>query len=164
MRNILIFFIGIFFLSCAFAQDKPAPEKPTPEKRFRDISCPPVSALKKDPKKLNWSAEGGWKSYELSFVNHIAGFMGAQWHGVKIGQITCVYQGQALHAFPILLVFNTIAVEPDGGEWSKNLGGYKNCVSSSQSECNFLVPLKPKQGNIYQELEQFKQKHPNVEK
>lgn len=120
--------------------------------------CPPISALTKnpDPTKWNWTAPGGWKSYGISFVPQIKEFDGAQWNGVDVGQLTCIYKGQEKTYFPILLVYHALTLEPTSGKWSKNLGGYRNCMSFNQNDCPFQVRLKPQQQNIYNQLQQFK--------
>lgn len=127
------------------------------KKKVKNIFfCPDAHLLKKDPKALTWSAPGGWKSYEISFASNIKKFIGAQWNGARVGQITCVYQGLEASSFPVLLVFHTLTLEPNNGKWSKNLGGYRNCISTQQKDCPFQMQLKPKSGNIYQEAEELK--------
>lgn len=118
--------------------------------------CPPIKSIKKDPVKLTWSAPGGWKSYEISFDNKIIEFYGAQWNGENVGQITCLYKGDVPSAFPILLVFDTLTYQPSGGQWSKDLGGYQNCVSRKRSDCPFKIRLKPPKEDVYKEAEQLK--------
>src|SRR3989338_8834407 len=103
--------------------------------------CPPASALHKNPKTLMWSAKGGWKSYQKSLAEHIDGFVGAQWQGVAVGQVSCIYKPANSYAFQISLFFNTITLEPSGNLWTKNLGGYRNCVSANLADCPFI--LKP---------------------
>lgn len=142
--------------------------------------CPPITALKKDPVKMNWTATNGWKSYGISFVENIKSFMGAQWYGANVGQITCIYKGAELHSFPVLLIFNTLTLEPQGSlepsppnqatnpqlsennanpggtKWTKNLGGYRNCVSNSEKECPFQMQLAPPKEDVYKQALQLK--------
>ncbi len=126
--------------------------------------CPAISSIKKNLSERTWSAPGGWKSYDMSFMTHITSFTGAQWNGATVGQITCVYQGIPKTAFPVLLVYHTLALEPSPGQWTKkiksvwgkNQGGYRNCFSKSQLNCPFKVRLKSQQDNIYQGLENLK--------
>lgn len=134
--------------------------KTTIKKAKNRFFCPPISALKKDPLQLTWSAKGGWKSYSTSFVTKVTQFWGAQWNGTNVGQITCIYHGMPKTSFPVLLVFHTLAHEPKTGNkesnWSKNLGGYRNCASKNPKKCPFKVQLKSKEKNIYQEAEDLK--------
>lgn len=126
--------------------------------------CPAISALKKDPQKLTWSVGDNWKSHDTSFISKVTEFLGAQWNGVKVGQITCVYKGIPKTAFPILLIYNTLTLEPHPrkwnkkivAKWGKNLGGYRNCVARNQKNCPFQVHLRPPHKNIFKELEKFK--------
>ncbi len=118
--------------------------------------CPAISALKKDPESMTWSASGGWKSFDLSFVDKITRFSGAQWRGTNVGQIFCVYRGPSDTSFPILLAFNTLTLEPKGGKWSDNLGGYQNCETSLREECPFQMRIKEEQEDLYEQAEKLK--------
>lgn len=121
--------------------------------------CPPPSAIKKDPVKLNWTADRGtFRSYDLSFAKKIHQFVGAQWNGAAVGQITCIYKTLPKTSFPLLLIFHTLTLNPTGGAWSKNLGGYKNCNALDIKKCPFKIRLKPKSENIYKEAESLKSK------
>lgn len=120
------------------------------------VFCPPISTLRKNPIKMNWTAPGGWKSYDISFIEKVSKFLGAQWNGVNIGQITCVYSAAKKHVFPIKLIFHTLALEPSDGKWTKNLGGYRDCFSIKQKNCAFKVRTKPKPKDIYKEAESLK--------
>lgn len=142
----IIFLICAFFPILAFAQ--------TP--LIKTVICPPISALKKDPVKQTWSAPGGFKSYDLSFVTSITDFLGAQWRGATVGQLTCVYKGLPKNSFNVLLAYHTLGYEPSGGRWGANLGGYRNCISRKQKHCLFNVAVKSKTGNIYQDIENLK--------
>lgn len=122
----------------------------------KTVYCPPVSALTKDPLKQRWSAPGGFKSYDLSFVTSITGFLGAQWRGATIGQVTCVYKGLPKNSFNVLLAFRTLSLEPTTLAWGKNLGGYRNCLSRKRKSCPFEVRVQAPKGNLYQEIENFK--------
>lgn len=124
--------------------------------RILTITCPAIKMISKNPSTRTWSAPGGWKSHETSFVNTIKSFLGAQWNGANVGQVTCVYQGKTRQTFPILLVYNTLSFEPHGHSWSKNLGGIRNCKAKDIKACPFQVQLKPKKENFYQQLEQMK--------
>ncbi len=118
--------------------------------------CPAIQSIKKNNKTLNWYAPGGYKSYETSFASKVTSFLGAQWVGANVGQITCVYHSQQHSTFPILLVFHTLTYQPKSGRWSKNLGGYFNCKSHKQKDCPFSVRLQSKPKDLYQEIEKLK--------
>lgn len=122
--------------------------------------CPAIGALKKDPESETWSADGGWKSYDLSFVDKITEFSGAQWRGTNVGQIFCVYRGKVKTDFPILLAYNTLAYAPKNGRWSANLGGYQNCETADQKECPFSIRLKREEIDIYEQAAQLKTTQP----
>lgn len=126
------------------------------ETKILTVYCPPISALTKDPLTKTWAAPGGFKSYDLSFVDSITGFLGAQWQGASVGQVTCVYTGLPEKSFNVLLVSNVMSFEPSTLSWGKNMGGYRNCLSRRRNQCPFTVAVKPKQDDIYQEIEKLK--------
>ncbi len=140
------------------ASDIKKPSKATTQTVKNLFYCPPIKAIKKNPQKMTWSAPNGWKSYESSFINKIHTFRGAQWKGVNVGQITCVYAGMKKNTFPVLLVFHTLTLEPHSGKWSKNLGSYRNCISNKQKDCSFKMRLRPKKQDLYKEAEKLKSK------
>ncbi len=129
----------------------------SPPNRF---FCPPISALTKDPNTNLWSAGPGWQSYDLSFVDKITQFSGAQWKGTNVGQIFCLYRGELATDFPVLLAYKVLAYAPQGGKWSPNLGGYENCETPLQEECPFSIRLKPLQSDVYEQAQQLKRSLP----
>lgn len=118
--------------------------------------CPPISALVKNPETRTWSAADKWKSYDLSFVDKVTQFAGAQWKGTNVGQIFCLYRGEESTSFPILLAYSVLTYMPQGGKWSEDLGGYKNCVSTEREECPFSIRIKPKEENLYEQAEKLR--------
>lgn len=138
-----------------------------------DSFCPNVDTIKKDPIKGNWFAQnkaGYWKTYDLSFANKLQQFIGAQWVGAKVGQLTCIYRSQEIFklrgkttvqdTLPILLVFHTLAFQPTKPKWKRTKRGVYNCYSVHRHHCPFMVNIKPPTGNIYQEAEDLKYNQP----
>ena len=120
--------------------------------------CPDINAIKKTPEGF-WTAEQGrWKSYGISLITTLSTFLGAQWNGQTVGQLTCVYRGKPASSFPLLLIFHVLALEPSGHQWQKNQGGYRNCASHDPKECPFTIRLKPVEKDPYEEAEQLKLK------
>jgi len=125
------------------------------------LYCPKSTYLTKDPVKLTWSAyQNSFRSYDLSFSKTIDHFVGAQWTGAQVGQITCIYKALPKTSFPVLLIYHALALNPTGGAWTNDLGGYKNCNTLDRKACAFTVQLKPKPINIYKEAERLKSTTP----
>lgn len=120
--------------------------------------CPAVEKLKKEG--LYWQAEGGWVSYSESFDTQLSTFAGAQWQGVNVGKIICLYMGNSKMGFPVALEQKVpqLVPVPAGANWSKDLGGYRQCNSQKVTDCEFVVYKKRTPANIYEELEFFKGK------
>lgn len=118
--------------------------------------CPPLSALSKDPQSRLWSAPGGWESTDPSFEDHLTTFKGAQWVGIRMGQIQCLYSSETPYSFPVLLTFNIFALEPHGGQWGKNLGGHLDCPSNNMQDCPFQVLKKQGPQDPYTEALRLK--------
>lgn len=155
--SIIGFALGLAGLpAVAGGPDQVAPQ--TVENKFY---CPPIDALIKNSNTKTWSThDGKWKSYDLSFVDKITKFSGAQWRGTNVGQIFCVYRGELETSFPILLAYSTLAYAPSGGYWSPNLGGYQNCETTDPANCPFSIRIQQPIGDIYEQAEQLKRTTP----
>jgi hypothetical protein len=124
--------------------------------------CPDAHSLVKDPTQMTWSTpDKQWKSYGTSFETNLTEFWGAQWNGTVIGQITCIYHAAEKSSFPVLLIYHALTLEPHSGQWTPNLGGFRNCYSHNKMDCPFQVRLQPKEQNIYDEAESLKSKNTN---
>ncbi len=138
----------VLFLSFLFGSTLLA-ESPRPVM----LICPPISHLVQDQETLYWSAdEGHWRTYSLSFAKKIDRFLGAQWNGANLGTIYCLYRGEAM-TFPIKLQFDALAHPPSGAKWSKDLGNFKNCLSSEQEDCPFVPLQKAPPKTLYEQLD-----------
>ena len=158
-RSKLLLSIMMLAAPATMAATAPATPGTTPAQIM--VYCPKPSDLKKDPTKLTWSADRNtFRSYDISFSTKIDKFTGAQWVGANVGQITCVYKTFPKTSFPVLLIFHTLTLTPKGDAWSKNLGGYKNCNSIDRKDCPFIVRLRHRQVNVYQEAESLKSSVP----
>lgn len=170
MKKIIIFLIIVVAI-IAIVWHRSAEAAPMAQPHYY---CPSPSALKKNPNPTiaNWTAQtrtGFWKSYQQSFATRITHFVGAQWNGVNVGQITCVYHSQQQFTengqiaiqptLPILLVFHTLTYQPTKGKWEyiKKQNVY-NCYSRNRHDCPFRIRTKKHTGNIYQEAESLKDK------
>lgn len=120
--------------------------------------CPsPTTLVKKD---LYWSAPGGWVSYGESFDDKITQFTKAEWIGINVGKIVCVYKGNERLAFPIALEQKRphLSPSPTGPNWSKDLGGRKECVSDQVANCPFQLIKAQAPKDIYKDLDFFQGK------
>ena len=136
MNKIITFVSLVVLCGNIYAQDNNTnntQQKPT-------IYCPKVSQIVKTDLRWNSTTNVPWKGYEDSFVDTISSFAGAQWEGIKVGQMSCIYMGKDKNTFPVILQNNSMFLEPEGGNWSKGESGYFNCVSTNVEEC----PLFPK--------------------
>ena len=171
---IIIVLIAIVVIVChrsARAATMYATTDTTTQPQNTALFCPHISDMKKSHRKGNWTAEtkqGLWKSYGLSFATRITQFIGAQWVGANVGQVTCIYkseqeftmQGNAeiQPTIPVLLVFHTLVFQPTEGKWKYVKNGVYNCISTSKADCPFKMNVKPKMGDIYDEAESLKSK------
>ena len=100
--------------------------------------CPQVSDL--ILKDMWWGAPHSWRSYSRSFVRKISDFVGAQWVGVNVGVIICIYQGANANDFPVTIQRSTIVPLPKGGSWIlKKHAGHIDCYSNQVTDCPFVV-------------------------
>lgn len=125
---------------------------------IQTLFCPSPNQLIKNG--LFWgTATGGWKSYSESFDTAISSFIGAQWVGVNVGKMICIYKGNLSMSFPITIQNDTLSQTPAGGLWGVDQGGYLNCHSNNLADCPFVVKTTVvNMQQIYQSLDFYKNK------
>ena len=103
------------------------------------LYCPQPESISRNG--LNWEAKTvvTWKTYESSFGDGIKQFLGAQWSGVKVGTVICIYESTTPGVFPINLQNNNMFREPTQANWKVGKDDYFNCVSNDIKDC----PLTP---------------------
>lgn len=117
--------------------------------------CPSVEKLVKDPKHKTWQTKD-WRSYSESFSIHLDSFLGAQWEGVNVGSINCIYGSNEKMSLPVILTYKNLAYSPHGGKWTQNGKGRIICKSPNQTDCAFLPKIPKKTSNIYDEIRNLK--------
>lgn len=122
----------------------------------KKLYCPPISKLMK--KDMFWGAPGGWRSYSQSFVSTIDSFAGAQWVGINVGKMLCVYKGKQTFEFPVVLQNDALTPTPEGGKWVVKAGGYNNCLSGDTLDCPFKFEETTTSKDAINELDFFKGK------
>ena len=125
------------------------------------LTCPAAKDLKLNTKTKTWTALGGWKTYTPSFGTQIQSFLGAQWNGVQLGQVICIYRAKDAFTFPIKLFFNHQVIAPDHGKWKKVKSNVINCYGNRKL-CAFSPLLSPKSSDPLQEALDLKSKPKNV--
>ncbi len=162
MKIILNALLLWLLMQCALAADTTVPDANTPTVLPQGaLTCPAATALKRDPSNLKWYAgktyaNTDFKSYDTSFATKISGFLGAQWQGVKVGNIQCVYKPVTANTFPVVIDFGVLTAEPSASAWGNNKNGYRNCLSENPQDCYFVPLRKSPQQNPYQQLEELK--------
>lgn len=114
--------------------------------------CPLANELTKE--QVHWVVGNKWFSYGESFAKEVGAFVGAQWIGIKVGKIMCLYQGKEGFDFPIVLeqVKSKIILEPIGPHWSSLVENHKLCKSSNVFDCQFYIKPAEDLGNIYEQI------------
>lgn len=101
--------------------------------------CPEVSSMSRHG--TTWSAPGGWKSYQVSFISNVTRYLGAQWSGTNVGRTVCLYSGDNVNDFPVQLVFPALSTLPDLPIWERSSdGNSSNCMSKHSRVCD--CPIK----------------------
>jgi hypothetical protein len=125
--------------------------------------CPEPYMLSRQ--NLIWGAPGGWVSHDRSLTKNIQSFLGAQWQGVKLGQVICVYGGTSDQDFNVNLHQTTdlLVPQPHGRNWPNTNKNIINCQAKEQQvlhpkDCAFInkQPIAP-QGDPTQRLDFFNQ-------
>lgn len=137
--------------------------------------CPHIAQVTKNPITQKWKAQtkdGTWKSYQPSFATNLTQFIGAQWVGEGVGQVTCVYKAEQRFtmegnltiqpALPVTLVFHTLTFQPKKGKWKHSAHGVYNCYAYDKKDCPFKINIQQQTKNIYQEAESLKSTSDNA--
>ncbi len=167
--------IIIFICASAIALQGVAFAAPTTKTPGINSFCPHISQVKKNQTTQKWKAQtkdGTWKSYQTSFATNLTQFVGAQWTGEGMGQITCVYKAEQRFtmegnltiqpALPVMLVFHTLTYQPTKGKWKHSTHGVYNCYAYHKKNCPFKIHIKKQTQNIYQEAESLKTSNDNA--
>ncbi len=115
--------------------------------------CPNLTELTK--KDLTWTTiDEKWQNYTPSSANKIITFTGAQWIGIKVGKIICLYQTDEAVNFPLALeqTRSQIILEPSGDGWSALINNHKLCKSANPADCPYTIEPPKDTGNIYEEI------------
>lgn len=119
--------------------------------------CPPVESLVRDDIKQSWSGPNGWKTAAPSFLRTLDTFAGAQWIGVGVGEVICVYLKTTRNSFPVTLQRSKLVPAPKIGDtWSMTKGGYAECKSNDVMKCPFFSQVPKPAQNVYEQLDFYK--------
>ena len=118
------------------------------------VYCPRQSELFK--KDQFWYGPNSWRDYSPSFASHINNFAGAQWVGVNIGKIICLYKGLEVNDFPIAVERDNLMKKPVGTNWKADVSGYQICKSDRVEDCPFFPETAKSNENIYDFLKEMK--------
>jgi hypothetical protein len=120
------------------------------------LYCPKQSELYKED--MFWHGPNTWRDYSASFVKNINNFAGAQWVGVNVGKIICLYKGVEASDFPVALERDNLMKKPDGENWKTDPSGYQICKSDNIMDCPFSPQEVKSNENVYDFLSNIKKK------
>lgn len=125
------------------------PSTPSPQEK---LYCPEPSTLQKD--RGWWKFSDLWKSDSQSSGKKIKEFLGAQWLGVKVGKIICLYSEEEKYAFPVALITirSVLILEPTSSSWLSTKEGHKQCISNNVLDCPFMQSQKNENVDIYEQI------------
>ncbi len=124
----------------------------------KTLYCPAPSQLTLNKANNHWDVLPHWRSFDTSFITKPTTFVGAQWQGVDLGQVFCLYDNKTQSDFPIILYFDTQVPKPTSGSWNHpSHANYLNCSANDHKGCAFTVIIKPKSTkSVYQQAEELK--------
>lgn len=122
-------------------------------KKLQMQFCPKSEDLFK--RGVYWATKDGkWKNYTSSSADKIYNFIGAQWSGIHVGKIICLYHTNEAVSFPLAIeqVMSQDANEPSGLGWSSLMNNFKLCKSANIADCGFYYEPTKDISNIYNEI------------
>ena len=105
-------------------------------------------------KNTLWATKDNkWRSYTPSNASKTTSFLGAQWAGIKIGKIICLYLTNEAVAFPLAIeqMSSEPVLEPSGAGWSSLTKNRRYCKSVNIADCPFFLK-KEESVNPYEEI------------
>jgi hypothetical protein len=108
------------------------------------------------PPNIKWiTKDRKWENHTPSSATKILNYLGAQWIGIKVGKIICLYQTDEAVSFPMALenTRSLSVVEPRGAAWSALIDNRKFCKSANVADCRFFLEQPKDISNIYKEIE-----------
>ncbi|PHQ82304.1 MAG: hypothetical protein COB66_00535 [Coxiella sp. (in: Bacteria)] len=121
------------------------------------FTCPPISKVLKTESNYWGTRDNNFRNFETSFAVHLDKFLGAQWQGATLGQVSCVYKPHKPGLFFVTLLFNKLTYTPNTGLWKKaDKGSLYNCHSNNVTDCRFSTRPKPPKVDIYKVAEQLR--------
>lgn len=126
-----------------------APQIKKPQTQF----CPKREDLFKQG--VYWTTKDGkWRNYTYSSADKIINFIGAQWAGIRVGKVICLYYTNEAVSFPLAIeqVTSQGTSEPSGLGWSSLSGNHRFCKSASIADCGFYYEAPKDLGNLYDEI------------
>lgn len=115
--------------------------------------CPKPEDLVKD--NTRWTTpDRKWQTYTPSSATKILSFLGAQWVGIKVGKIICLYKSNEAVSFPVALeqTRSQLILEPKGVGWSALVKNRKFCKSANIADCAYYIKPPKDISNIYEEI------------
>lgn len=112
-----------------------------------------------DPRDLTkvgmfWGAPNGWRSFSQSFIKEIYAFVEAQWHGVNVGKMMCVYVGKSSRNFPVVLQNDILVEMPTTKSWGTLDNGIVKCKDNDIENCPFYhTKREVDMDKVYNELD-----------
>lgn len=156
IKKIFTFVMGLLCFPLAYAETLPSGQ--INSQLFVQQHCPPVEVLYSEGGTV-WKAPEGWASNTPSLDDKVDEFIGAQWIGINVGEIICLYGKHDRNNFPVSLQRHMIVNAPTSAEaWSDDKGGYKNCHSHDITQCSFMVRVETPIKNVYDEIDFFKER------
>lgn len=120
------------------------------------LYCPQSTELYK--KEMFWYGPNSWRDYSASFVKTINNFAGAQWVGVNVGKVICLYKGVEENNFPVAIERDNLMKKPEGENWKSDPSGYQICKSTNVLDCAFSPQEVKSNENVYDFLKDIKKK------
>lgn len=124
------------------------------EKKAPPLYCPQAKDLSKAGTK--WTTpDGKWTNYTASSATKVNKFTGAQWVGIKVGKIICLYETNEAVAFPLALEkkISSLILEPKGvAGWSALVGNRRFCKSTSVADCPYYKKQSTDVKDVYEQI------------
>ncbi len=117
------------------------------------MHCPTIAKIYHSQQNHWGTSDASFRSLDTSFSHHLDTFLGAQWQGINVGYILCVYKPVERNLFKVTLLYGPLTLQPTSQKWQKNKEGNYNCISTNVNDCPFTPkPAEKSTKSLYQQV------------
>lgn len=142
-------FLSLLACLCTISAAAPLAHIPNPDV----VHCPSIAKIYHSQQNHWGTSDAAFRSLDTSFSHHLKTFLGAQWQGINVGYVLCIYKPVEPDLFKVTLLYGPLTLQPTDKNWQKNKEGNYNCIATNVNDCPFVPkPQEKSTKSLYQQV------------